>query len=106
MGSKKHSMTSLKDVIANLLKDDTLPFNPDDSRIWKLWEDVVGPAIASNAQPLRIKNRILKVRVSDPIWFQELKFMEGRIREKLNERLGREAVDKIEFGVGPRLRDE
>ncbi len=105
MGSDKHSMTSLKDVIEDLLKNDALPFNPDDSRIWKVWEDVVGPAIARNAQPLRIKNRTLKVRVSDPIWFQELQFMESSIREKLNERLGRDAVDKIEFGVGPRLSD-
>lgn len=105
MDSDKHSMTTLKDVIADLLKNDTLPFNPDDSRIWKVWEDVVGPGIARNAQPLRIKNRTLKVRVSDPIWFQELQFMESSIREKLNERLGREAVDKIEFGVGPRLSD-
>ena len=98
-------MTSLKDVIANILKNDTLPFNLDDSRIWKVWADVVGPAIANNAHPMRMKNGILKVRVTDPIWFQELQFMESSIRENLNERLGRAAVDKIEFGVGPRLSD-
>jgi len=103
MCNDKTSMTLLKDVIADLLKSSALPFNLNDSKIWEVWDDAVGPAIARNAQPLRIKNRLLKVRVYDPIWFQELQFMEESIREKLNQCLGREAVEKIEFSVGPRL---
>ncbi len=102
---KKKSLTSLKDIISELLESGALPFEPDDARIWKVWDEVVGPVIARNAQPLRIKNRQLRVRVSDPIWFQELKFMEESIREKLNDELGREAVTKIEFSVGRRLAD-
>jgi predicted nucleic acid-binding Zn ribbon protein len=105
MGKDKNSLTSLKDVISELLGSGALPFDADDARIWKLWDDVVGPAIARNAQPFRIKNRQLRVRVSDPIWYQELKFMEESIREKLNQTLGRKAVNKIEFSVGRRLSD-
>ena len=105
MAADNKSLTSLKDVISNILGSGALPFNADDARIWKVWDEVVGPAIAGNAQPLRIKNRRLKVRVSDPIWYQELKFMEKGLREKLNGRLGRKAVDKIEFSVGPHLSD-
>ncbi len=105
MGTDKKSLTPLRDVISELLGSGALPINLDDARIWKVWDEVVGPAIARNAQPLRIKNRQLRVRVSDPIWYQELKFIEESIREKLNNRLGRKAVDKIEFSVGPRLSD-
>jgi predicted nucleic acid-binding Zn ribbon protein len=105
MGHNKNSMTALKDIIADLLNSNALPFDPDDSRIWKVWDEVVGPVIARNAQPLRIKDRHLKVRVSDPIWYQELQFMEENIREKLNEKLGRKAVEKVEFNVGPGLSD-
>ncbi len=100
MGTDRHSLTPLKDVIANLLGNGALPFNPDDARIWKEWDDVVGPAISRNAQPLWIKDRRLRVTVSDPIWLQELKFVEENIKEKLNEKLGRKAVDKIEFRIG------
>ena len=103
MGKEKKSMTALKDVIADLLKSRALPFDLNDSKIWEVWDEAVGPAISRNAQPLRIKNRLLKVRVYDPIWFQELQFMEQSIREKLNQCLGREAVEKIEFSVGPHL---
>ncbi|MCD4717431.1 MAG: DUF721 domain-containing protein [Desulfobacterales bacterium] len=94
------SLVPLKDVISNILSDPTLPFNPDDANIWRVWDEVVGPAISKNARPLWIKNGKLKVTVSDPIWLQELQFVEKDIREKLNAKLGRKAVDKIEFRVG------
>jgi len=94
------SLTPLKDVIANLLSDRTLPFNPDDANIWRVWNEVVGPAISKNARPLWIKNGKLKVTVSNPIWLQELQFVEKDIMEKLNGKLGRKAVEKIEFRVG------
>jgi hypothetical protein len=94
------SLIPLKDVIANILSDGTLPFNPDDADIWKVWDEVVGQAISKNARPLWIKNGKLKVTVSDPIWLQELKFVEKDIREKLNDKLGRKAIDTIEFRVG------
>ena len=102
MDKDNDSLTPLKDIITNLLSNGVLPFNPDDANIWKVWDDAVGPAISRNASPSWIKNGKLKVRVSDPIWFQELKFVEEDIREKLNTKLGRKAVDKIEFKVGPR----
>jgi len=60
----------------------------------------VGAAIAKNAQPEWIKDGKLRVRVSDPIWLQELGFVEESIKEKLNRRLGRKAVNRIEFRLG------
>ena len=101
MDKKKHSLTSLKDIIANIVADSDLPFNPGDARIWKVWDEVVGSAIAKNAQPSWIKNGSLRIKVSDPIWLQELEYVEENIREKLNSKLGRKAVEKIEFRIGP-----
>ncbi|MGD2125378.1 MAG: DUF721 domain-containing protein [Desulfobacteraceae bacterium] len=97
MVEKKRTLTPLKDILASLLGDAKLPFNPDDAHIWRVWDEVVGPAIARNAQPLWIKEGRLRVKVSDPIWLQELGFVEGTIREKLNTKLARKAVDRIEF---------
>ena len=94
------SLIPIKDVIANILSDGTLPFNPDDAQIWKVWDKVVGPGISKNARPLWIKNGKLKVTVSDPIWLQELQFVERDIRKKLNDALGRKAVERIEFRMG------
>ena len=100
MERKKKTLVPLKDVLSSLLSDSKLPFNPDDARIWKEWEAAVGAAIAKNAQPEWIKNGKLRVKVSDPIWLQELGYAEESIKEKLNQRLGRRAVDRIEFRLG------
>ncbi len=100
MNEKKHTLTPLKDIIATVLRDPTLPFNLDDARIFKVWDEVVGGAIARNAQPSWIKKGRLRVRVSDPIWLQELEFAGETIKQKLNEKLGRSAVEKIEFRLG------
>ncbi|MFC1822600.1 DUF721 domain-containing protein [Thermodesulfobacteriota bacterium] len=101
MNEKKDTLTPLKDVISGLFNDESLPFNPDDARIWEVWEEVVGEAVAKNARPFWIKKGLLKVNVSDPIWLQELKFAGENIRGKLNRKLGRNAVQKIEFRLGP-----
>ena len=98
--SQKDTLTPLKDVISAILDDSKLPFNPDDALIWKVWDEVVGGPIANNAQPSWLKNGRLRVKVSDPIWLQELEFVGETIIEKLNGKLGREAVKKIDFRLG------
>ena len=101
MEEKKESFTSLRDILSNLLNDSSLPFNPDDARIWEVWEEAVGPGIAGHARPSRIKKGRLRVDVSDPIWLQELEFVKETIKEKLNEKMGRKAVLRIDFRIGP-----
>lgn len=99
---RKQELTPLREIISGLLTDGTLPFHPDDMDIWKVWDDVVGETISASARPTRIRKGRLSVTVSDPIWLQELTFLESAIREKLNSRLGRTAVDRIDFRVGRR----
>ena len=99
MSKKEESLTPLKDVIAALLGGTSLPFNPDDARIWTFWEEVVGSPVAKQARPLWIKEGKLRVGVTDPIWLQELGYVEKTIREKLNGKLGRPAVKRIEFRI-------
>ena len=100
MSEKDQTLTPLKDIISNLLKGSAIPFNPDDVHIWDVWEAAVGIAIANHAQPSWIREGRLRVNVSDPIWLQELEFAGEKIIEKLNEKLGRRAVEKIEFRLG------
>ena len=66
-----------------------------EADIWRLWPDVVGQAVASRAQPLRIINGTLTVAVSSGPWMQELTFLKEMMKEKLNERLGSEVVKAI-----------
>ena len=68
--------------------------------VWKIWDDVVGAAIAQRAQPLRVRNGILFVAVATHAWLQELQYMKDEIRERLNGRLGADRVRDIYFVSG------
>ena len=100
MGDNDKSLTSLKEIISDLLGDSDLPFNPEDARLWEIWDETVGSIIADHAQPSWIRDGCLRVRVTDPIWLQELEFVSETIIEKINSRLARTAVKKIEFRIG------
>jgi predicted nucleic acid-binding Zn ribbon protein len=102
MNQRNSNLTPLKDILGALLNNSSLPFNPDDGQIWQIWAETVGPAIARNASPLWIKKGWLRVKVSDPIWLQELSLAGEAIKEKLNGKLGRRAVEKIEFRLRSR----
>jgi hypothetical protein len=71
-----------------------------EAEIWRIWPDVVGATLASRAQPVRIINGTLTVAVSSAPWMQELRFMTGMIKEKLNGRLGAEVVREIVLKSG------
>ena len=97
MEKKSPSLTHIKDIITKMLKDSKLSFNPEDAKIWKVWDKAVGSNIAKYARPVWIKDGCLRVGVTDPIWLQELGYMRNEIKEKLNQELGRNGVEKIEF---------
>ncbi len=71
-----------------------------DAEIWRVWPEVVGAVVAARAQPLRIINGTLTVAVSSAPWMQELRFMTGMMREKLNNCLGSEVVREIVLKAG------
>jgi hypothetical protein len=68
--------------------------------VWPIWNEVVGDIIARNAQPEKIRNGTLFVKVSSHVWMQQLQYMKDTITDKVNEKLGREVVKNIFFYVG------
>jgi hypothetical protein len=88
------------DVLGNSLKRLELSSRLDEYGVWPIWNDVVGKTIAVNAQPEKIRNGTLFVKVTSPVWMQQLQFMKQMIADKLNQRLKREIVKNIFFVVG------
>jgi hypothetical protein len=75
-------------------------------RVWTFWDEEVGEAIASRAEPAGFRAGVLSVRVSSASWTQELQFMKDMIRERLNARLGEELIRDIYFVSGSTTRRE
>ena len=100
MAKKPLSTESLGAVLEQSLKRLDLATRLNDYAVWPIWNDVVGQVIARNAQPEKIRNGTLFVKVSSPVWMQQLQFMKDMIAGKLNHRLQGETVKNIFFMVG------
>lgn len=100
MAKKIQELESLGSVLEQSLKRFELAQRLEEYGIWPLWNDVVGGPIARNAQPEKIRHGTLFVKVTSPVWMQQLQFMKDMIADKLNQRLGNPVVKNIFFMVG------
>jgi len=69
-------------------------------RVWPLWDDIVGGQIAKRAQPDKLRNRILFVRVSNSVWMQELQTMKPMLLERIRKAVKKAPIDDIRFRLG------
>ena len=100
MAKKDLPLERLGTVLDQSLKRLDLSARLEQYGVWPIWNDVVGKTIANNAQPEKIRNGTLFVKVSSPVLMQQLQFMKEMIAEKLNQRLKGEVVKTIFFMVG------
>jgi predicted nucleic acid-binding Zn ribbon protein len=100
MAKKNQPMESLGAVLDPSLKRFDLSPRLDEYGVWPIWNDVVGKTIARNAQPEKIRNGTLFVKVTSPVWMQQLQFMKEMIVEKINLRLKSDTVKNLFFMVG------
>src|SRR5918992_1040795 len=87
-------------VLEQSLKRLNLVPRLDEYGVWPIWNEVVGKTIARNAQPEKIRQGTLFVKVSSPVWMQQLQFVKDMITDKLNQRLRQDVVKNIFFMVG------
>jgi len=72
----------------------------DDYRLWQAWDEVVGPLVARNAQPIRLDGRRLVVAVRSTTWMQELSLLRHDLCGRLNAWMAREIISDILLVVG------
>lgn len=87
-------------VLGTLVSQLTSPQRWNEYRVWDVWEDAVGEALARKACPIKIQNGTLFVMVSHSILMQELQFTKAKLRERLNDTLGAVVVRDIRFVLG------
>ncbi len=97
---KNREFVRLGSVIKNVLKNYRLESDEELTQIWSLWEKVVGPVIAENAQPAAFKGNILILHVNSSTWIQQLRFLKKDLIAKINDALGKEMVSEIKFKIG------
>jgi predicted nucleic acid-binding Zn ribbon protein len=100
MAKKNPQLEHVGAVLDQSLKRLDLAPRLDEYSVWPIWNEIVGKTIARNAQPEKIRNGTLFIKVSSPVWMQQLQFMKNMIADKLNQRLKQDIVKNIFFMVG------
>jgi predicted nucleic acid-binding Zn ribbon protein len=87
-------------VIDDLLRTYRHDSDTEMSRIWSIWDGLVGADIAANARPSAFKGRLLLVHVTNSTWLHQLHFLKKDIIRKINDAFGKEIVEELKFKIG------
>ncbi|HEX2023115.1 MAG TPA: DUF721 domain-containing protein [Acidimicrobiales bacterium] len=66
------------------------------------WDELVGPAVAAHARPVRLARGTLVVVVDQPAWAAQLGWLEADLLRRFEERLGGGVVRAVTVRVRPR----
>jgi len=96
---QKKEPVHIKSIISDVLKKYRNDKRTNLFEISEIWKSTVGPMIANDTRPWKIKGNELEVHVSGPSWLQQLSYMKNDIIKKLNESLGEQVIKSIRFSV-------
>jgi len=97
---KNKQATGISSLIEQILASKGLDKKLQQYRAWTIWDEVVGPQISQHAQPLRIREATLEVRVENATWMQQLQLLKPKILKELNKRLGESTLTNIYWKRG------
>ena len=84
---KRSIPTLVSQILSGTIKQQGLERDYFQYKVFSLWNEVVGPAIAKHAQPTRFSKGVLSVRVEHSTWMQELQFMKQEIMDRMNREM-------------------
>lgn len=64
------------------------------------WGAVVGERLAMETVPVALEGGVLVVRASSAGWGAQIRFLEGQVRDRINEALGAQVVREVRVTVG------
>jgi hypothetical protein len=92
----RHRKVSDEALLRLLSRDDKkggLPL----ARLWRSWEEVVGPEVAELARPLGHREGALVLCAQDSVAAQQLSYYAPELLERVNAFFGKEVFDKVRF---------
>ncbi|MFT6152533.1 MAG: putative nucleic acid-binding Zn ribbon protein [Flavobacteriales bacterium] len=94
---RNKEMTPLKEAIERLLKVYKISDKMDEITLRKEWEELMGKAISNKTKRLELRKRVLIIQIESSVLRHELSFSKEKLKESLNRKLKRRAVDEIIF---------
>lgn len=93
-------MLPISEILAKTLQELPSAYRITVQFILDSWPDAVGAYIARKTKAVSVKQGVLLVRVSDPIWAQHLVLQKKQILERLNRGQSTKILKDIRFQIG------
>ncbi len=61
------------------------------------WERLMGGPIAQNTEKVWFKDGVLYIKMTSPLWKNELQMARLKMRETLNRELGEEIIEEVKI---------
>jgi predicted nucleic acid-binding Zn ribbon protein len=65
------------------------------AEVQRVWPEAAGAAFAAQSEPVSERSGVVTVACASAVWAQELDLLSERVVERLNDRLGRQAVRSL-----------
>ena len=92
---RRSKTITLADAIKDYITEMNLGEKLGETAVINSWEEIVGRAISSRTSKIYIKDHVLHVHLTSSVVRNELMMLRESLREKLNERAGKEVIKDI-----------
>jgi predicted nucleic acid-binding Zn ribbon protein len=106
MARRRSKPKAIGSVVDQVLGDLGLDAAREAFRIGELWEEAVGPEVASHCRPVAVRGDVLEAEVDSSVWCQQLQMEREQLLESLRAILGSGAPTDLRFRVGYTRRPE
>jgi hypothetical protein len=74
-------------------------------RLFRVWDEIVGPEVAARSQPVSLRSGVLRIQTDSPAWAAEVRYLAPELLRRANAALGRELARELEVSLKPSGRD-
>lgn len=92
---RRSKTISLAEAMKDFIREMNLEGKLQEVNLINSWEEVVGKAISSRTGKVYIKDKVLYVHINSSVARSELLMLKEALKEKLNERAGKEVIKDI-----------
>lgn len=94
---QRHTPQSVGDVLRTLLEETSLQDRMEELKAASLWQYIVGEEIAGLTGKPGVINGVMHIGVPNASLRQELHLNRSRLRQIMNQQIGKEIIKEIRF---------
>lgn len=94
---QRYTPQSVGDVLRDLLEETSLQNRMDELKAAEMWKIVTGESISALTGKPSVRNGVMAVGVPNASLRNELMMHRSRLREIINQKIGKEIITEIKF---------